>query len=150
MKVGLVDADSHNWPNLCLMKLSAYHKAQGDTVEWWKPAGWYDVVYKSRVFTDTYSKDNIYIANAGEVIKGGTGYGPGPDLPEAVEHSRPDYGLYPQFPDIAYGFLTRGCPRACDLSHFSDKQHNLSNRIIRVRSASTCRHSILNDSNSDY
>ena len=31
--------------------------AQGDTVEWWKPAGWYDVVYKSRVFTDTYSKD---------------------------------------------------------------------------------------------
>ena len=39
--------------NLCLMKLSAYHKAQGDTVEWWKPAGWYDVVYKSRVFTDS-------------------------------------------------------------------------------------------------
>lgn len=68
MKVGLVDVDSHNFPNLCLMKLSAYHKAQGDTVEWWRPAGWYDVVYKSRVFTDTYSKDNIYIANAGEVI----------------------------------------------------------------------------------
>ena len=91
MKVGLVDVDSHNFPNLCLMKLSAYHKAQGDTVEWWRPAGWYDVVYKSRVFTDTYSKDNIYIANAGEVIKGGTGYGPGPDLPDVVEHSRPDY-----------------------------------------------------------
>ena len=73
MKVGLVDVDSHNFPNLCLMKLSAYHKAQGDTVEWWRPAGWYDVVYKSRVFTDTYSKDNIYIANAGEVIKGEIG-----------------------------------------------------------------------------
>ena len=113
MKVGLVDVDSHNFPNLCLMKLSAYHKSLGDTVEWWRPAGWYDVVYKSRVFTDTYSKDNIYIANAGEVIKGGTGYGPGPDLPEAVEHSRPGYGLYPQFLDTAYGFLTRGCPRAC-------------------------------------
>ena len=102
MKIGLVDVDSHNFPNLCLMKLSAYHKALGDTVEWWKPAGWYDVVYKSRVFTDTYSRDNIYIANAGEVIKGGTGYGPGPDLPEAVEHSRPDYGLYPQFLDTAF------------------------------------------------
>ena len=61
MKVGLIDVDGHNWPNLCLMKLSAYHKAQGDTVGWWRPAGWYDIVYKSRVFTDTYSKDNIYV-----------------------------------------------------------------------------------------
>ena len=25
MKIGLVDVDSHNFPNLCLMKLSAYH-----------------------------------------------------------------------------------------------------------------------------
>ena len=150
MKIGLVDVDGHNFPNLCLMKLSAYHKAQGDTVGWWRPAGWYDMVYKSRVFTDTYSKDSIYIANAGKVIKGGTGYGPGPDLPDVVEHQYPDYSLYPQFADTAYGFLTRGCPRACLLSHFSDNEHNLSNRIIRVRSASTCRHSILNDSNSDY
>ena len=71
MKIGLVDVDSHNFPNLCLMKLSAYHKAKGDMVEWWKPAGWYDLAYKSRVFTDTYSQDNIYIANAGEVIRGG-------------------------------------------------------------------------------
>ena len=23
MKIGLIDTDSHNWPNLCLMKLSA-------------------------------------------------------------------------------------------------------------------------------
>ena len=29
MKIGLVDVDSHNFPNLCLMKLSAYHKAKG-------------------------------------------------------------------------------------------------------------------------
>ena len=129
MKVGLVDVDSHNFPNLCLMKLSAYHKFLGDTVEWWRPAGWYDVVYKSRVFTDTYSKDNIYIANAGEVIKGGTGYGPGPDLPEAVEHSRPDYGLYPQFPDTAYGFLTRGCPRACPFCIVSGKEGRRSRQV---------------------
>ena len=129
MKVGLVDVDSHNFPNLCLMKLSAYHKAQGDTVGWWRPAGWYDVVYKSRVFTDTYSKDNIYIANAGEVIKGGTGYGPGPDLPDVVEHQYPDYSLYPQFADTAYGFLTRGCPRACSFCIVSGKEGRRSRHV---------------------
>ena len=75
MKIGLIDVDSHNWPNLCLMKLSAYHKAKGDSVEWWKPEGRYDVVYKSRVFTDTYSKDTFMVETAEEVISGGTGYG---------------------------------------------------------------------------
>ncbi len=64
MKIGLIDVDSHRWPNLCLMKLSAYHKAQGDDVEWWSPEGRYDLVYKSRVFTDTYSKDRITVTNA--------------------------------------------------------------------------------------
>ena len=54
MKIGCADVDGHNWPNLCLMKLSAYHKGRGDTVEMWRPEGWYDLVYKSRVFTDTY------------------------------------------------------------------------------------------------
>ena len=49
MKIGIIDVDSHNWPNLCLMKLSAYHKAQGDLVEWWNPEARYDLVYKSRV-----------------------------------------------------------------------------------------------------
>ena len=142
MKVGLIDVDSHRWPNLCLMKLSAYHKARGDAVEWWKPEGCYDLVYKSRVFTDLYSKDTIQVTNADAVIRGGTGYGPGPNLPNAVEHSRPDYSLYPQFPDTAYGFLTRGCPRNCgfcivsgkegrksvqtaDLSEFWDGQRNI-------------------------
>ena len=95
------------------MKLSAYHKAAGDTVEWWRPFRRYDIVYKSRVFTDTYSKDEITVRNAARVIKGGTGYGIGNALPYDVEHSRPDYSLYPQFAGIAYGFLTRGCPRNC-------------------------------------
>ena len=129
MKIGLIDVDGHNWPNLCLMKLSAYHKGQGDTIGWWKPAGWYDIVYKSRVFTDTYSTDSIYVANAAQVIRGGTGYGPGPDLPEAVEHSCPDYSLYPQFPDTAYGFLSRGCPRACGFCIVSGKEGRVSRQV---------------------
>ena len=129
MKIGFVDVDSHNWPNLCLMKLSAYHKAQGDSVEWWKPEGWYDVVYKSRVFTDTYSKDTFMVENAGEVIRGGTGYGLKENLPDAVEHSYPDYSLYPQFPDTAYGFLSRGCPRNCGFCIVSGKEGRRSVQV---------------------
>ena len=33
MKIGLLAVDSHNFPNLALMKLSAYHKREGDEVE---------------------------------------------------------------------------------------------------------------------
>ena len=94
MRIGLLDVDSRRrWPNLCLMKLSAFHKSRGDHVEWWTPEGRYDRVYKSRVFTDTYSRDTITVTNASEVICGGTGYGPGPNLPDGVEHMRPDYSI---------------------------------------------------------
>ena len=110
MKIGMIDVDSHNWPNLCLMKLSAYHKMQGEQVEWWNPGVHYDLVYKSRVFTDTYSKDNIVVTNADEIIMGGTGYGLSGNLPDEVEHIYPDYSRYPQFLETAYGFLSRGCP----------------------------------------
>lgn len=129
MKIGLIDVDGHNWPNLCLMKLSAYHKAQGDHVEWWTPEGRYDLVYKSRVFTDTYSKDTIQVANADTVTKGGTGYGNGPNLPGEVEHSYPDYALYPQFSDTAYGFLSRGCPRNCGFCIVSKKEGRQSTHV---------------------
>lgn len=126
MNVGLIDVDSHRWPNLCLMKLSAYHKAQGDQVEWWTPDGRYDLVYKSRVFTDLYSKDTVAVTNAERVICGGTGYGKPDKLPDEVEHTFPDYALYPQFPDTAYGFLSRGCPRGCPFCIVSGKEGNRS------------------------
>ena len=57
MRIGLVDVDSRNFPNLVLMKLSAWHKAQGDTVEWWWGLGQYDRVYMSKVLDETYSPD---------------------------------------------------------------------------------------------
>jgi len=129
MRIGLYDVDSHNWPNLCLMKLSAYHKARGDHVEWWRPEGRYDRVYKSRVFTDTYSQDTITVTNAGEVVCGGTGYGPGPNLPDEVEHTYPDYSIYPQFSGIAYGFLSRGCPRNCGFCIVSGKEGQRSVQV---------------------
>ncbi len=129
MNVSLVEVDSHRWPNLCLMKLSAYHKKRGDHVEWWKPDIWYDRVYMSRVFDDTYSRDGPNIVNAGEVIRGGTGYGPGPNLPDEIEHIYPDYSIYPQFSGTAYGFLSRGCPRCCGFCLVSGKEGKQSVKV---------------------
>lgn len=122
MKIGLIDVDGHNYPNLPLMKLSAWHKAQGDVVEWYTPFDHYGRVYMSKVFSDSPDFDEY--VNADEVSKGGTGYaidGAGgetyrkdqdPNLPDEVEHIYPDYSLY-GITDTAYGFLTRGCPRGC-------------------------------------
>ena len=114
MKIGLIDVDGHNFPNLALMKISAWHKARGDSVEWWWSWGQYDRVYISKVFDETYSKDILDPLNAKEIIRGGTGYGLDNKLPEEIERMYPDYSLYPQYTkDTAYGFLTRGCPNNC-------------------------------------
>ena len=114
MKIGLIDVDGHNFPNLALMKISAWHKARGDSVEWWWGWGQYDRVYISKVFDETYSKDILDPMNAKEIIRGGTGYGLDNKLPEEIERMYPDYSLYPQYTkDTAYGFLTRGCPNNC-------------------------------------
>lgn len=114
MKIGLIDVDGHNYPNLALMKISAYHKAHGDDVEWWW--GWeqYDRVYMSKIFDDSYTPDIPEPCNAKEIIKGGTGYDRKKVLPPDIEHMCPDYSLYPEYTtDTAYGFLTRGCPNSC-------------------------------------
>lgn len=122
MKVGLIDVDGHRWPNLCLMKLSAYHKWRRDDVGWYEDGQHYDLVYMSRVFTDCYSKDYEGEVHADQVIKGGTGYGLDNCLPKIVEHMRPEYGLYPQFAGSAYGFLSRGCPRGCGFCIVGEKE----------------------------
>ena len=130
MKIGLIDVDGHNFPNLALMKLSAWHKAQGDSVEWWR--GWeqYDRVYMSKVFDDTYSPDIPEPVNATEIIKGGTGYGLDNKLPDEIEHIYPDYSLYPKLTkDTAYGFLTRGCPRGCHFCIVSGKEGRRSVKV---------------------
>ena len=74
MKIGLIDVDSHNYPNLPLMKIAAWHKSIGDEVEWHWGWGQYDKVYMSKVFDDTYSADKMEPVNTGIIIKGGTGY----------------------------------------------------------------------------
>ena len=142
MKVGLIDVDSHNYPNLALMKLSAYHKSQGDSVEWYDMFSHYDLVYKSKVFT--FTPDFGYIINADKVVSGGTGYaihGAGGEdyikeedveLPNEIEHIYPDYSLY-NITDTAYGFLTRGCPRGCSFCIVGKKEGLCSRKVADLK-----------------
>jgi len=127
MNIGLIDVDSHNFPNLALMKLSAHHKTQGDQVEMWLPLKNYDKVYMSKVFDDTYSHDIDSVIMADEIVKGGTGYDLQNKLPDEIEHLYPDYSLYNE--DRAIGFLTRGCPRGCKFCVVGKKEGLKSNKV---------------------
>ena len=112
MRVGLIAVDGHSgFPNLALMRLSAWHRSQGDTVEWWNGFTHYDRVYLSKIFTFTPDFDTVI--DADEIITGGTGYRDYGSHPPEVETAFPDYSLYPAW-DTAIGFLTRGCSRCCE------------------------------------
>lgn len=133
MRIGLIDVDGHNFPNLPLMKLSAWHKQQGDSVEWYNPlfSGHMDKVYMSKVFT--FTQDYQYFIDADEVVKGGTGYfypDGGEPLPYDIEHIYPDYTIYSKLTeDTAYGFLTRGCPRGCNFCIVGKKDGRCSVKV---------------------
>lgn len=134
IKIRLIDVDGHNFPNIPLMKISAYHKKNGDDVGWYNPLiDWQappDKVFMSKVFT--FTPDYQYPVNGKEIIKGGTGYNypsGGEKLSEEIEHIYPDYKLYPQFKNTAYGFLTRGCPRGCDFCIVKDKEDRKSVKV---------------------
>ncbi len=110
MKIGIVDVDGHHFPNLALMRLSAWHKQQGDSVERWSGFTYYDRVYLSKVFT--FTPDFEMPINADETVTGGTGYKDYRSLLPEVEAATPDYTIYPGY-TRAVGFLTRGCIRKC-------------------------------------
>lgn len=126
-KIGLIDVDHHNFPNIALMKISAWHKQFGNSVEWYTPFEHYDIVYVSKVFS--FSEDWRDPINADKIIYGGTGYQISYDngkelfyyftnradfklsargisqrgryfsaeLPEEIEHIYPDYSIYPMY-----------------------------------------------------
>lgn len=101
-----------SYPNLALMKISAYHKSINDKVEWYNPLCTYDKVYMAKVFT--FTPDYGYYINAEEVERGGTGYDIEKKLSQDIDLIQPDYSIYPQIDKkTAYGFITRGCPNKC-------------------------------------
>ena len=141
MKIGLIDVDGHNFPNLPLMKISAYHKARGDQVEWYDAmfSEHQDRVYMSKVFS--FTPDYEYHIRADEIVGGGSGYCINlvdgkevydkvmdVDLSPEIEHIYPDYSLY-GITDCAYGFLSRGCPRKCDFCHVKSKEGTVSRKV---------------------
>lgn len=156
MRIGLIDVDGHNFPNLALMKISAFHKKLHDIVEWYTPFEHYDMVYLSKVFS--FSEDYKYPIYADQIIYGGTGYqiknNNGIEyfnmydqefkkflttkntliaqsfyLIDQIEHIYPDYSIYPNIKDTAFGFLTRGCPRGCKFCHVDAKEGKRSIKV---------------------
>ena len=119
MKIGLVDVDNHNWPNMALMKISAWHKSHGHSVQWAGSLEHYDIVYMAKVFT--FTPDDIQSYQADKVVKGGTGYDLTSRLPKNIECAFPDYDLY-GIKNMAYGYLTRGCPRKCPFCIVAKKE----------------------------
>lgn len=149
MDVALVDVDNRDrlndcFPNLALMKLSAFHKSRGDHVQWFNPLEMkhFDRAYLSKVFS--FTPDFDYFIDADEIIKGGTGYAieikdgrecfdkaKHGNLPEEIEHTFPDYSLY-GITDTAYGFMSRGCPRGCGFCHVKDKEGLKSYKVANL------------------
>lgn len=149
MKIGLIDVDNMDkldkcFPNIALMKISAYHKQLGDLVGWYDPFGdKYDIVYVAKVFS--FTKDYEYPINADKVIYGGSGYcislvegkevfdkSKDIELPYEIEHIYPDYSLYNET-DTAYGFMSRGCPRGCGFCHVKEKEGLCSHKVADLK-----------------
>jgi hypothetical protein len=125
------------------MKISAWHKLQGDNVEFVFPMMHYDKIYVSKVFGDEYSQLPDYPFQADEIEYGGTGFAitiengkevfhkdRDKNLPYEIEHIYPDYDLYPELTkETAYGFLTRGCPNNCSFCLVTDKEGRCSHKV---------------------
>lgn len=138
-------SDCHNFPSLPLMKLSAYHKTQGDQVEMLNRLCHYDLVYASKTFSFTPDVEDETIVFADEIRRGGTGYcislvdgrevfdgTKDAPLPKEIEHIYPDYDFYPDY-KYAVGFLTRGCPRGCGFCVVGKKEGLCSHQVAELK-----------------
>lgn len=144
-KIGLL-TDSLHFPNLALMKISAFHKKAGDCVELVKNhLERYNLLYVSRIFNLNLNTINqlYYYPYADEIKTGGSGFAlcvkdgkevynhnADPPLCSDIENIYPDYSLYPEYTkDTAYGYLTRGCPNNCSFCIVSKKDGLQSRQV---------------------
>jgi len=122
MKVGLIDLDNTGFPNLALMKLSAWHKQKGDEISLNFPLDGVDMTFVSCVF----SKNRHKLPALEPVMFGGTGLDgifPTKRLSPEIEHIKPDYALYNA--TASYGFTSRGCIRHCRWCVVPKKEGNI-------------------------
>ena len=132
MRVSLIDVDNKyreskrrglRWQNLALMKLSAYHKAQGDVVGLNLETP--DLTYLSCIFTHNRLQGIREVLNVtGKRSFGGSGIYLNEKLPDEIELLKPDYDLYPveNYHQTSLGFTSRGCPRRCGFCLVHEKE----------------------------
>lgn len=150
MRILLIDIDSHNFPNLVLMKLSSYYKSKNHEVLFMKLSkddkkniingqipffeNEYDVIFGACVFES--NKEVAYVLSSFGVIVGGTGVtlDKKGNLPKEIEKCYPDYSLYGnEFDNTAYGFLTRGCIRNCPFCIVCKKEGMTSRKVSDLK-----------------
>lgn len=140
-KILLIDADSR-YPNIALMKLASFYKAQGFHVDLKKlgfdfysinkdkvciNAKGYEKVFVSILFST--NKHKIVILNCFDVEYGGTGRDIVKKLPQEIDDFKEDYSIYDdvkmKYKDCSYGFITRGCPNNCSFCYVPKKEGKL-------------------------
>jgi hypothetical protein len=112
MKISILTPDS-KIPNLAAMKISAWHKQQGDNVELNFPLIKADFTYASKIFKWTPEP----IAD----LIGGP-YDPCTKLDPQIDAMKPDYSIYTNI-DYSMGYTYKACPRTCDFC-IVPEQHN--------------------------
>ena len=112
MKIGMItDAPMHN---LALMKLSAYHKNLGHSVEMIdkNKIQRFDFVYGSYIFTWNRNKAlELKQVYGDKCIIGGTGVDLIKTLSKEIDVLKPDYSLFNLTNGV--GFTRRGCINNC-------------------------------------
>lgn len=163
MKVLLIDTDG-KIPNLALMKLSSWHKQNGDNVflgQCNKP----DKVYISTLFTWNRPAVEELLKVYPEAEVGGTGWDLGKNLPEEIEAMKPDFDLY-HVEDIlprirggiskkeskikkaetiinaGIGFTSRGCIRNCGFC-FVPRKEGEFRQVAEIRDLLNPRSKVL-------
>lgn len=124
MNVLLLQLDG-KLPNLALMRIAAYHRGRGDTVELrqYRRANrdsvrrslWdsWDAVYASLIFERTRPVGQQVLHEYPQAKIGGTGWDEKVTLEGAgIPKVRPDYSDYPAF-TASMGFTQRGCRLKC-------------------------------------
>jgi hypothetical protein len=108
-------------PNLALMKLAHWHRAQGHEVVFTRQAHRdlmerdFDIVYGSAIFKFSADKIARFLTDWPGAIIGGTGTDRQHTVEDLIgegEYEHYDYSLYPTF-EPSIGFTQRGCRLSC-------------------------------------